>query len=505
VLDQFQYLYTTSGNVYDPTGRLRREIDSAARTREFTYNLHSELLGDTHPDHGAISYTYSANGNRLTKASGGTTTWYGYDSQNRLLWTNNAGNFAPTGNQAQPYRIYQYDANGHPTNLQHRDPGQGVTQDRYDWDGARKLRRILCVGANQERYQAKYDGGGTRLWAKLDGVDHTYSYGAGLLHDSSGNTVYTPGFSQRKGGTDAFFHTDWIGSTRYLTAGNGLGIPTGYRFDAFGNQSAGAGIDQTSLKFAGAWGYQSDVAMHLQLLGARYYDPEVGRFLSPDPIGFLDGLNLYAYCGNNPVSKVDPTGLFGDETVLAALRTGRHEVSERDSAVAAFLFGLADPGIGAVTGRNPVSGDRLTWKQQVSTGIFAIGPLKIFKFARKAQRVRPSGPTCNGPSKKLTEDESKVFRDKARNLWEEWSGRPASAEGLDIHHRVPLEWAHLMPGDPNRPANLIGVRPEVHWQINGEWTKFRNSLGGRSPTPSEIMQKALEIDRKFANQMYFLP
>jgi RHS repeat-associated protein len=164
------------------------------------------------------------------------------------------------------------------------------------------------VGANQERYQAKYDGGGTRLWAKLDGIDHTYSYGAGLLHDSSGNTVYTPGFSQRKSGTDAYFHTDWIGSTRYMTAGNGLGIPTGYRFDAFGNQSAGAGIDQTSLKFAGAWGYQSDVAMHLQLLGARYYDPEVGRFLSPDPIGFAGGINLYGYCHNNPVGCIDPDG-----------------------------------------------------------------------------------------------------------------------------------------------------------------------------------------------------
>jgi RHS repeat-associated protein len=117
-----------------------------------------------------------------------------------------------------------------------------------------------------------------------------------------------PGFSQRKSGTDAFFHTDWIGSTRYLTAGNGLGIPTGYRFDAFGNQTAGAGIDQTSLKFAGAWGYQSDVAMHLQLLGARYYDPEVGRFLSPDPIGFAGGLNLYEYCHNNPVGCIDPDG-----------------------------------------------------------------------------------------------------------------------------------------------------------------------------------------------------
>jgi hypothetical protein len=52
------------------------------------------------------------------------------------------------------------------------------------------------------------------------------------------------------------------------------------------------------------------VPQGLQLLEARYYDPEVGRFLSPDPIGFLDGLNLYAYCGNNPVGFVDPLGLW---------------------------------------------------------------------------------------------------------------------------------------------------------------------------------------------------
>jgi RHS repeat-associated protein len=144
----------------------------------------------------------------------------------------------------------------------------------------RKLRRVLCTGANQERYRAQYDGDGGRVSATLDGTDHVYSYGAGLLADTAGGTVYTPGASQRKDGQDRFFHEDWIGSTRYLTDSSGGNAPTAYRFDAYGVQSASAGPDATSFKFAGGWGYESDAPRGMQLLGARYYDPAVGRFLS---------------------------------------------------------------------------------------------------------------------------------------------------------------------------------------------------------------------------------
>ena len=60
-------------------------------------------------------------------------------------------------------------------------------------------------------------------------------------------------------------------------------------------------------------GYYYDVETGLYYLQSRYYDPEVGRFISPDSVDYLDpdsinGLNLYAYCGNNPVMNVDPTG-----------------------------------------------------------------------------------------------------------------------------------------------------------------------------------------------------
>jgi uncharacterized protein RhaS with RHS repeats len=44
---------------------------------------------------------------------------------------------------------------------------------------------------------------------------------------------------------------------------------------------------------------------------ARIYSPTLGRFLQTDPIGYGDGLNMYAYVGNNPVNRSDPSGTCG--------------------------------------------------------------------------------------------------------------------------------------------------------------------------------------------------
>jgi RHS repeat-associated protein len=310
LLDSLQYFYTDGGAAYDPTGRLRREVDAGGRTHEFFYNRHSELTAETHPDVGSATYTLDANGNRTAWTKAGVTAWAGYDAQNKLLWTNSAANTAPTPGQAQPYRLYQYDLAGQPTQVDRRDlQGGPLSQERFEWDGMGKLRRVFDLVGGVERYRADYDGGGERVRAVSNGVTRTYSGG---LHedDSNGDTAtYTPGVSQRKNGVDSYFHSDWIGSTRYLTGANGLTTPSAYRFDGFGNVSAFAGTDLTRFKFAGGHGYESDAHGGLQQLGARLYDPVVGRFISPDPIGFAGGLHLYEYCGGNPVGLVDPGGL----------------------------------------------------------------------------------------------------------------------------------------------------------------------------------------------------
>ena len=64
----------------------------------------------------------------------------------------------------------------------------------------------------------------------------------------------------------------------------------------------------------------SDFETGLYYLNSRYYDPEVGRFISPDDISYLDpdsinGLNLYVYCSNNPVMYYDPTGHWLDTVI----------------------------------------------------------------------------------------------------------------------------------------------------------------------------------------------
>jgi uncharacterized protein RhaS with RHS repeats len=54
-------------------------------------------------------------------------------------------------------------------------------------------------------------------------------------------------------------------------------------------------------------------------MGARYFDPDVGRFITPDPIGAAGGLNIYQYCNNDPVNYKDPLGLAKIHSVLFSL------------------------------------------------------------------------------------------------------------------------------------------------------------------------------------------
>jgi RHS repeat-associated protein len=84
-------------------------------------------------------------------------------------------------------------------------------------------------------------------------------------------------------------------------------LGAGTLLDAFGVLTETTGSNPTPFGFVGSPQYQADSDSGLILLGERYYDPSIGRFVSSDPIH--DGGNWYAYCDNNPVSANDPLGL----------------------------------------------------------------------------------------------------------------------------------------------------------------------------------------------------
>ena len=100
-----------------------------------------------------------------------------------------------------------------------------------------------------------------------------------------------------------FHHIDLVGSIRAITDATGA-VTASYEYEPFGVTIKTTGSDEDNLGFAGK---RLDAGSGLSYFGARYYDTDMGRFISRDPV--QDGRNWYVYCSNNPLSYIDPNGL----------------------------------------------------------------------------------------------------------------------------------------------------------------------------------------------------
>jgi RHS repeat-associated protein len=112
----------------------------------------------------------------------------------------------------------------------------------------------------------------------------------------------------------AVYHTDGLGSVVAMTRGSGFGalVLRAYSYEAFGKVRV-----ETEAPFAPANRYTFTGREALgDSQGFMYYrwrvmDPNTGRFTSEDPLGFVDGANVYVYVNNDPVDFGDPTGQMG--------------------------------------------------------------------------------------------------------------------------------------------------------------------------------------------------
>jgi RHS repeat-associated protein len=113
-----------------------------------------------------------------------------------------------------------------------------------------------------------------------------------------------------------YYHFDGLGSVVALSNSYG-NVAERYSYDVFGKPTIrNAQGNIISLSAHGNrymfTGRRHDYETGNYYYRARYYSPSIGRFLQPDPVGYVAGLNLYTYCGNNPVNLIDPEGKIID-------------------------------------------------------------------------------------------------------------------------------------------------------------------------------------------------
>lgn len=177
-----------------------------------------------------------------------------------------------------------------------------------------------------------------------------------------------------------WYHADWLGSVKILSDVN-VNVTDTYNYDAFGNITNQTDPTHNPFRYVGQLGYYRRNVLatpsppeygrgqdRLMLLGARWYDPVIGRFLTQDPMGYAGGLNLYSYVGNNPVGFADPLGLAKDDGFLGKVESaGLWLLSLPGRAVDAGLRALAGrgkvslPKLCPCTGFEGASGEDADW------------------------------------------------------------------------------------------------------------------------------------------------
>lgn len=326
---------------YDPAGELSATLDKARGKTEYQYTETGQLQGITQAanqqhfssdaagnflptqvlpnkrfalhnritDYGDIHLSYDEWGNINEKSIGlNKYQRFSYDCENRLIKAQTYENDVLTLEGK-----YYYDSLGRrikkeSTHIQARQ----TKQTTFLWQGL----RLLQEQTEQKQQTYIYE---TASYAPLARIDTEYEV----------DQLY-------------YYHTDQIGTPLELTNEQGT-IVWQANYKAWGEvDSFIINEIEQNLRYQGQY-FDEETELHYNTF--RYYDPQVGRFTTQDPIGLLGGDNLYAYAPN-PVNWIDPFGLCPTEGMPPKLKpegkytgSGKHGVNWKEGAATAKSTG----------------------------------------------------------------------------------------------------------------------------------------------------------------------
>ena len=260
------------------------------------------------PAYGARSYSYDANGNRLTEVANGVTNTYTYPAtSNRLTnvkqgtTTTRAFSYDAAGNITQDLRgttAYNYAVN---------NAGRIATltigtslRATYTYDAFQRLRiKVLSNGTPTGTTHYVWDGFGHII------AEHAAGGAVAREYVWLGDTPIAV-FDATTAPTATFYvHPDHLDRPIAMTDAT-KAVVWAARYEPFGTVSLITGAAALNARFPGQW-FQIEDALAYNW--HRTYDATLGRYTQPDPLGFVDGPSVYGYAGQSPLMKVDPKGL----------------------------------------------------------------------------------------------------------------------------------------------------------------------------------------------------
>ena len=221
------------------------------------------------------------------------------------------------------------------------------------------------MASPEETWTFTYNADGIRVGKSAPGTTTTYGVdGERIVYEKTNGQIKRYFYDEsgiagfEYSGQKYVFRKNLQGDVVGICSSSGTLIGE-YEYDAWGNlleEPASGIMSENPFRYRG---YYYDTSIGLYYLNSRYYDPETGRFLNEDLVSYLEpetigGINPYAYCLNDPVNNIDPSGHFVASLIIS-IAIGA-SLSALSSALGQLMTTREVNGIGGVIGQFAMQG-----------------------------------------------------------------------------------------------------------------------------------------------------